>query len=101
MQKMLYRKQYTTIHALSESEPFTSAGRFAECLFSGSRQRKNALPRAALGKVRLSVTGLFYRVQDTGHRSALGKDMCAECQTLGKQGARQRAVSGRPKVDGR
>jgi hypothetical protein len=27
--------------------------------------------------------------------------MFAECQTLGKEGARQRAVSGRPKADGR
>jgi hypothetical protein len=53
-----------------------------------------------------------YRVQDTRHRSALGKDMFAECQTLGKDmfaecqtlgkaGARQRAVSGRLKADGR
>jgi hypothetical protein len=42
-----------------------------------------------------------YRVQDTRHRSALDKDMFAECQTLGKAGARQRAVSGHPKADGR
>jgi hypothetical protein len=42
------------------------------------------LPRAALGKVRLSATSLF-----------------TECWTLDKGGARQRAVSGRPKADGR
>jgi hypothetical protein len=40
-------------------------------------------------------------VLDTRHRSTLGKDTFAECQTLGKRGSRQRAVSGRPKVDGR
>jgi hypothetical protein len=44
---------------------------------------------------------LVYRVQDTRHRQTLGKDMFAECQTLGKGGAWQRAVSGRPKADGR
>jgi hypothetical protein len=33
---------------------------------------------------------LIYRVQDTRHRT-----------TLGKEGSRQRAVSGRPKADGR
>jgi hypothetical protein len=44
---------------------------------------------------------LVYRVQDTRHRQTLGKDMFAECQTLSKGGARQRAVSGHPKADGR
>jgi hypothetical protein len=43
----------------------------------------------------------LYRVQDTRHRTTLGKDMFAECRTLGKGDARQRAVSGRPKADGR
>jgi hypothetical protein len=38
---------------------------------------------------------LVYRVQDTRHIEALGKDSFAERQTLGKEGARQRAVSGR------
>jgi hypothetical protein len=59
--------------------------------FAESRTRQSS----ALGNEPL------YRVQDTWHRSALGKDMFAECQTLGKEGARQRAVSGRPKADGR
>jgi hypothetical protein len=40
-------------------------------------------------------------VLNTRHRTALGKDMFAECLTLGKGGSRQRAVSGRPKADGR
>jgi hypothetical protein len=43
---------------------------------------------------------LVYRVQDTRHRKTLGKDMFTECQTLGKGGARQRAVSDRPKANG-
>jgi hypothetical protein len=43
---------------------------------------------------------LVYRVQDARHRRTLGKDMFAECQTLGNGGARQRAVSGRHKADG-
>jgi hypothetical protein len=38
---------------------------------------------------------LIYRVQDTRHSQALGKDCFAESQTLGKDGSRQRAVSGR------
>jgi hypothetical protein len=38
---------------------------------------------------------LIYRVQDTRHSQALDKDCFAESQTLGKDGSRQRAVSGR------
>jgi hypothetical protein len=38
---------------------------------------------------------LVYRVQDTRHSEALGKDCFAERQTLGKNGSRQRVVSGR------
>jgi hypothetical protein len=38
---------------------------------------------------------LVYRVWDTRHRETLGKYFFAEWQTLGKDGARQRAVSGR------
>jgi hypothetical protein len=37
----------------------------------------------------------------TRHGTPLGKDKFAECQTLGKGGSRQRAISGRPKADGR
>jgi hypothetical protein len=59
--------------------------------FAESRTRQSS----ALGNEPL------YRVQDTRHRTPLGKDMFVECQTLGKGGARQRAVSGRSKVDGR
>jgi hypothetical protein len=36
-----------------------------------------------------------YRVQDTRHSEALGKEPFAERQTLDKDGSRQRAVSGR------
>jgi hypothetical protein len=38
---------------------------------------------------------LVYRVQDTRHSEALDKDCFAKRQTLGKDGSRQRAVSGR------
>jgi hypothetical protein len=38
------------------------------------------------------------RVQDTRYKNTLGKDIFAECRTLGKGGARQRAVSGRLKM---
>jgi hypothetical protein len=44
-------------------------------------------PSPALGKK------LIYRVQDTRHSQALGKDCFAERQALGKYGSRQRAVS--------
>jgi hypothetical protein len=62
---------------------------FAECrtlcrVHIVGHSTKDALPRAALGKVLLSVTSWF-----------------TECRTLGKGGARQRAVNGRPKADGR
>jgi hypothetical protein len=59
--------------------------------FAESRTRQ----RSALGNEPL------YRVQDTRHRTPLSKDMFAECQTFGKGDARQRAVSGRLKADGR
>jgi hypothetical protein len=75
---------------------------FAEC------RRAAALPSAfyrALGKAdfaerrtRQSPTlgkDLIYRVQDTRHSQALGKDCFAESQTLDKDSSRQRAVSGR------
>jgi hypothetical protein len=78
---------------LPESGPLPSAGGFAECFLSGTRQRRLCERRTrqspALGKE------LIYRVQDTRHRQALGKDCFAKCQTLGKDGSRQRAVSGR------
>jgi hypothetical protein len=41
---------------------------------------------------------LVYRVQDTRYIITLGKDNFTECRTLGKDGARQRAISGRPKM---
>jgi hypothetical protein len=70
-------------------------------IFAESHTRQSP----ALGKE------IVYRVQDTRHRETLGKHF-AERQTLGKDGARQRAVSGRlqlttvslcrgPKVDTR
>jgi hypothetical protein len=41
---------------------------------------------------------LFYRVRDTQHRGTLDKDCFAERQTLDKDSARQRSVSGRLKL---
>jgi hypothetical protein len=54
-------------------------------VFAESRTRQSP----ALGKE------LVYRVPDTRHRETLGKYFFAEWQTLSKDGARQRAVSGR------
>jgi hypothetical protein len=53
--------------------------------FAESRTRQSP----ALGKEHI------YRVRDTRHREALGKYYFDERQTLGKHGARQRAVSDR------
>ena len=56
--------------------------------FAESRTRQSPV----LGKE------LDYRVWDTQHRETLSKDCFAEWQRLGKDGARQRAVSGRLKL---
>jgi hypothetical protein len=66
--------------ALPESGPLPSAGGFAE---------RRTWQSPTLGKK------LIYRVQDTRHSQALGKDCFAESQTLDKDGSRQRAISGR------
>jgi hypothetical protein len=72
---------------------------FAECLLSGTRQRR--LCRVPHSVKLGSRQRALYRVLNTRHRTALGKDKFAERQTLDKGGSRQRAVSGRPKADGR
>jgi hypothetical protein len=71
------------IYTLPESEPLSSVRLFAECFLSSTRQSP------ALRKE------LVYWVRDTRHREALGKYCFTKRQTLGKDGARQRAVSGR------
>lgn len=63
-----------------------SARRFAECFLSSNRQSP------ALDNDRI------YREQCSRHRNTLGKETCAECQTLGKQWPSTRAVSGRLKL---
>jgi hypothetical protein len=89
------------VTTLPESGPLPNAGVFAECFLLGTRQSRLCRePHSAKYDARQS-TVLVYRVQDTRHRTTLGKDLFAECQTLGKEGARQRAVSGRHKADGR
>jgi hypothetical protein len=80
----------------------------------GGRQVSDSLPSAfcrALGKEGFAESRTrqssalgnepLYRAHDTWHRTTLGKDMFAECLTLGKEGARQTAISGHPKADGR
>jgi hypothetical protein len=57
-----------------------SARRFAECFLSGTQQSP------ALGNERV------YREQDPRHRNTLGKEIFAECQTLGE---RRRSAKGR------
>jgi hypothetical protein len=79
-------KPFHVVHfklTLPESGPLPSAGGFAECFLSGTRQSP------ALGKE------FVYRVQDTRHSEALDKECFVERQTLDKDGSRQRAVSGR------
>jgi hypothetical protein len=66
---------------------------------------KTTLPSAALGKDYFAEcrprqspalgNETVYRVQDTRHSEALGKEHFAEWQTIGKDGSQQRAVSGR------
>jgi hypothetical protein len=71
---------------LPESGPLPSVRSFAECCLSGTRQSPALVYRVQ------------DRVQDTRYRIILGKDNFAECQTLGKDDTRQRAVSGRLKM---
>jgi hypothetical protein len=67
---------------LPESGSLPSARRFAECFLSGNRQSP------ALGNDHVC------REQDSRHRKTLGKNIFAECQTLGE---RQRSAKGRLK----
>jgi hypothetical protein len=62
---------------------------------------KNGFAESRTRRIPALGNELVYRVQDTRHMRTLGKDMFAECQTLGKGGARQRVVSGRHKAEGR
>jgi hypothetical protein len=87
------------VPSLPESQALPSVVFFAECLLSGTRQR-------SLCRVPHSVTlgtrqSELYRALNTRYRTTLDKDNFAECQTLGKGGSQQTAVSGRPKADGR
>jgi hypothetical protein len=86
-------------YSVPESEALPSVGFFAECLLSGTRQRKLCrVPHSVKLGTRQTV---LCRELNTRHRTELGKDNFAECETLGKGGSRQTAVSGRPKADGR
>jgi hypothetical protein len=84
---------FARVTPLPESEALPSVGLFAECLLSGTRQRRLCrVPHSVKLDTRQSV---LCRVLNTRHRTTLGKDNFAECQTLGKGGSRQTAVSGR------
>jgi hypothetical protein len=77
---------------------------FAECrtlyrVFFLEHSAKQPLPRAALGKVLLSVMNWFTECRTLGTKKLSAKT--CEWQTLVKGGARQRAVSDRSKADGR
>jgi hypothetical protein len=81
---------------VDEADTTTRIRAFAECqtlcrvLFIGHKSRTRQSP--TLGN------DLVYRVQDTRYIITLGKDNFTECRTLGKDDARQRVVSGRPKM---
>jgi hypothetical protein len=90
---------HTRKPTLPESEALPSVGFFAECLLSGTRQRRLCrVPHSVKSGTRQTA---LCRELNTRHRTTLGKENFAECQTLGKGGSRQTAVSGRPKADGR
>jgi hypothetical protein len=69
--------------------PATLPSAFYRALGKKDFAERRTRQSSALGKE------LVYRVQDTRHRETLAKDCFAERQTLGKEGSRQRAVSGR------
>jgi hypothetical protein len=81
---VVYKLKY--LNTLSKSEALPSARLFVEYFLSGTRQR-DTRQSPALGNE------LVYRVQNSRHRNTLGKDIFAECQTLGEGGSRQRVVS--------
>jgi hypothetical protein len=87
------------LRPLPESQALPSVVFFVECLLSGTRQRR--LCRVPHSVKLGSRQRALYRVLNTRHRTTLGKDNFAECQTLGKGGSRQTTVSGHPKADGR
>jgi hypothetical protein len=69
--------------------PVALPGAFYRTLGKADFAERRTLQSLTLGK------DLIYRVRDTRHSPALGKDCFAESQILGKDGSRQRAVSGR------
>jgi hypothetical protein len=102
IKQFLYREDVFLLrknNSLPESRALPSAVLFAECLLSGTRQRRLCrVPHSVKLKTRqrAPLPSAEYSAQ-----GALGKDKFAECQTLGKRGSRQRTVNGRPKADGR
>jgi hypothetical protein len=81
-------------YSLPESEALPSVGLFAECLLSGTRQRRLCRePHSVKLGSRQQAS-----LPSAGHSA---QDPTRQRETLGKGGARQKAVSGRPKADDR
>jgi hypothetical protein len=79
--------------SLPESEALPSVGLFAECFLSGTRQRRLCREPHSVklgSRQRASLPSAGHSTQDPTRQ----RHVC-------KGGARQRAVSGRPKADGR
>jgi hypothetical protein len=82
----------TLFTTLPESGSLPSARRFVECFLSGTRQRlAECCPRQSptLGNDRV------YREQYSWHRNTLGKEVFAECRTLGEW---RRSAKGRQQL---
>jgi hypothetical protein len=105
-------RQACNARSYMHSCPFSSTSCMHHCRNPVLCRVPAALPSTfyrALGKVDFTESHtrqspaldkeLVYRVQDTRHSEALGKDCFAERQTLGKDGSRQRAINGRSKAD--
>jgi hypothetical protein len=82
--------------SLPDSGSLPSARSFAECFCRALG--KDFFAESRTWQSPTLGNEVVYRVQDTRYRNTLDKDVFAECRTLGKGGARQRAVSGRLKL---
>jgi hypothetical protein len=85
-----FKSSHARGESLPEFGPLPSA--FSRALSKKAFAKSLTRQTPALGNE------LVYRKQDTRHRNTLGKDIFAERRTLGKGGARQRALSDRLKL---
>jgi hypothetical protein len=93
---ILVYPQDTIFLSLPESEALPSVGFFAECLLSGTRQRK--LCRVSHSVKLGTRQNVLCRELNTRHRTTLGTDNFAECQTLGKGALGKRPSAAVPKL---